>query len=156
MSDPYEELLGGELHLRLGPGERHERICALLHATMLASVANFPGTRLLAPRAKIQLNPTNAVRPDLSLVTAINNRLWLAVEIVSSDDHRTDTFLKKQIYEDAKLARLWMIDPRYDNVEVYCATEYGLVLKGIYAGSEVLSEPLLPEFQITIHELFAA
>lgn len=156
MSDPYEELLGGELHLRLAPGERHERICSLLHATMLASVANFSGTRLLPPRMKLQLNAHHTIRPDLSLVTAANNRLWLAVEVVSSDDHSADTFLKKQIYEDVKVPRLWMVDPRYDNVEVYHSTDYGLLLKGILAGSEVLNEPLLPEFQITIRDLFAA
>ncbi len=33
-------------------------------------------------------------------------------------------------------------------------TEFGLMLKGILAGSEVLTEKLLPEFQITIAELF--
>jgi hypothetical protein len=33
-------------------------------------------------------------------------------------------------------------------------TQYGLELKGILAGSEVLSEKLLPEFQITIADLF--
>jgi Uma2 family endonuclease len=89
-------------------------------------------------------------------VTTANNRLWLAVEIVSSDDHRVDTVIKKQIYEDTKVPRLWMVDPRYDNVEVYHTTEYGLVLKGILAGSEILSEQLLPEFQIVVRELFSA
>ena len=105
---------------------------------------------------KIQLGPHHAVRPDLALVTTANNRLWLAVEIVSSDDHRLDTVIKKQIYEDAKVPRLWMVDPRYDNVEIYHSTQYGLVLKSILAGSEVLNEQLLPEFQIVIRELFAA
>jgi Uma2 family endonuclease len=49
-----------------------------------------------------------------------------------------------------------MIDPRYDNVEVYHSNEYGLVLKGILAGRETLSEKLLPEFQLTVAELFSA
>ena len=49
-----------------------------------------------------------------------------------------------------------MIDPRYDNIEVYHGTEYGLVLKGILAGREILSEKLLPEFQLAITDLFAA
>ena len=156
MSDPYDELLNGEVHLRLGPGARHERICARLHAVVLASVANLAATRLLPPRTKVQLSRHHAVRPDLALVTVANDRLWLAVEIVSSDDHRPDTVIKKQVYEDAKVPRLWMVDPRYDNVEVYHATQYGLVLKGILAGSEVLDEPLLPEFQVVIRELFSA
>jgi Uma2 family endonuclease len=47
-----------------------------------------------------------------------------------------------------------MIDPRYDNVEVYHASPYGMVLKAILASSEILSEKLLPEFQIVIEELF--
>jgi Uma2 family endonuclease len=82
------------------------------------------------------------------------SKLWLAAEIVNSEDHAPDTVVKKQIYEEIRVARLWMIDPRYDNVEIYHATPYGMVLKGILAGSEVLSEKLLPEFQITVQELF--
>jgi len=49
-----------------------------------------------------------------------------------------------------------MIDPRYDNVEVYHGSQYGLILKGILAGREILTENLLPEFQLTIAELFQA
>jgi Uma2 family endonuclease len=82
-------------------------------------------------------------------------KLWLAVEIISTDDHRSDTVIKKQIYEDIRVPRLWMVDPRYDNVEVYHSTEWGLALKGILAGSEVLAEALIPEFQIVVTELFA-
>jgi Uma2 family endonuclease len=156
MSEPYEELLAGEWHLRLGPGARHERICARLHEVILASVANYPATRLLAPRMKVQLGPHHSVRPDLALVTTANNRLWLAVEIISSDDHRTDTVIKKQIYEDMKVPRLWMVDPRYDNVEIYSSNEYGLILGAILAGEDVLTERLLPEFELVVRELFAA
>ena len=78
-----------------------------------------------------------------------------AAEIVSRDDHQADTVIKKQLYEDIRVPRLWMIDPRYDNVEIYHCTEWGLRLKGILAGSEVLGETLIPEFQIVIAELFA-
>jgi Uma2 family endonuclease len=82
------------------------------------------------------------------------SRLWLAAEVVSSEDHAPDTVVKKQIYEEIRLPRLWMIDPRYDNVEVYHGSQYGMVLKGILAGGEILSEKLLPEFEITVAELF--
>jgi hypothetical protein len=41
-------------------------------------------------------------------------------------------------------------------VEVYHASEYGMRLVEILAGADVLSEKLVPEFQITIAELFAA
>jgi Putative restriction endonuclease len=154
MSEPYEEILESITVHRPAPGPRHELICNRLHQSVNERVANFPGTRLLAPRAELRLSRETTIRPDLALVAAATGKLWLAAEIVSSEDHRTDTVVKKQIYEDLKLPRLWMIDPRYDNVEVYHGTEFGLALKGILAGREALTEKLLPEFQLIVADLF--
>ena len=154
MSLPYEEVLSGETLPRSAPGARHEAICERLHKLMTASVANLPATQLLAPRSKVRISRSTEICPDLALVTVATGKLWLAAEIVSSDDHQADTVIKKQLYEDIRVPRLWMIDPRYDNVEIYHCTEWGLVLKGILAGSEVLAEALIPEFQIVIAELF--
>ena len=156
MSRPYEEILNGETFPRSAPGARHEAICERLHTLMTASVANLPATQLLAPRAKIHVSPSATICPDLALVTVATGKLWLAVEIISREDHQADTVIKKQLYEDIHVPRLWMIDPRYDNVEIYHCTEWGLALKGILVGSEVLGESLIPEFQIVIAELFAA
>ncbi len=156
MSQTYAEILNGSALARRAPGARHEQICDRLHQWVRASVANFAGTRLLAPRTEVRLSPQHTVCPDLARVATATGKMWLAAEIVSSDDHQPDTVIKKQIYEEMKLPRLWMIDPRYDNVEVYHANEYGLILKGILAGHELLTEKLLPEFQLTIEELFRA
>jgi Uma2 family endonuclease len=156
MSEPYGEILEGEALTRSAPGPRHELICARLHATVFASVANLTSTLLLTPRSAIQVSPVNKVCPDLALITVATNKLWLAAEIVNSDDHRHDTVTKKQIYEEMKLPRLWMIDPRYDNVEVYHSTTYGLTLQSILAAREILTEKLLPEFQLTVADLFAS
>ena len=156
MSQPYEETLNGAALVRRSPGARHELICSRLHQCLNASVANLTSTRLLPARSQIHLSRQNIICPDLALVTAATGKLWLAAEIVSSDDHAPDTVIKKQIYEELRLPRLWMVDPRYDNVEVYHASQFGLVLKSILAGSEVLEEKLLPEFQIAISELFKA
>ncbi len=156
MSEPYEEILEGETYLRSSPGLRHEKICSFLHDKVAASLAEIPGSRLLPPRSVIQLTAGTLVRPDLALITTANHRLWLAAEIISSDDHRFDTVLKKSIYESTGLPRLWMIDPRYDNVEVYCGSQYGLALRQILAAREILTEKLLPALQLRISELFIA
>ena len=156
MSKPYEEILEGASLPRSAPDGRHEIICDRLHAAMTASVANLSGTQLLVPRTRIQVSRSTAICPDLALVTAATGKLWLAVEIISRDDHHTDTVVKKEIYETIRVPRLWMVDPRYDNVEIYHSFEYGLKLKGILAGSEVLAENLIPEFQFVIAALFAA
>jgi Uma2 family endonuclease len=155
MSRSYEEILDGASLPRSAPGGRHEMICERLHAAMTASVANLAGTRLLAPRTRIQVSRSTAICPDLALVTVATGKLWLAAEIISRDDHHTDTVIKKELYEKIRVPRLWMVDPRYDNVEIYHSMEFGLALKGILAGSEVLTENLIPEFQFVIAALFA-
>jgi Uma2 family endonuclease len=155
VSLPYEEILDGTTLPRSAPGMRHELICERLHAAMTASVANLSSTQLVAPRTKIRVAHSTTICPDLALVTVATGKLWLAVEIVQTGDHHADTVIKKEVYEHVRVPRLWMIDPRYDNVEIYHSTEFGLALKGILAGSEVLAERLVPEFQFVIAELFA-
>ena len=156
MSEPYVETIQGEKTWRLPPGARHELICARLYAALQASVANFSSTKLLEIRSDVSLGRGNEFRPDIALITAANNKLWLAVEVVNSGDHQADTVLKKEVYEAARVPRLWMVDPRYDNIEVYYATNYGLRLQEILATKDVLTEKLLPEFQMTVTELFAS
>jgi Uma2 family endonuclease len=155
VSTPYEEILEGRTFTRPAPVARHELICRRLHAVVQAATANFAHTRLLAPRTRVQVSYGNTLCPDLALVTAATGKLWLAAEVVSREDHRVDTVTKKELYEGAKLPRLWMIDPRYDNVEIYHASAFGLVLKGILSGNEKITEQLLPEFELAIAELFA-
>ena len=155
MTDPYEEIVCGERLLRLPPRPRHEEILARLHQRVSASVASLATTRLLERRTAIEVQSDTLLRPDLALVTTANDKLWLVAEVISSDDHHADTVEKKSVYEELKLPRLWMVDPRYDNVEVYHGTPYGLTLKQVLAGRETLTEALLPGFQFALHELFA-
>jgi Uma2 family endonuclease len=152
----YQETLDGAPLVRSAPGPRHELVCARLHSSIQPALRNLISTRLLAPRSPVRLALDALVCPDLALVTSATGKLWLAAEIISSEDHAPDTVVKKQMYEETKLPRLWMIDPRYDNVEIYHASPYGLVLQGILSGSELLTEKLLPGFQISVADLFRA
>lgn len=155
MSRAYEEILDGATLPRTAPGDRHEQICARLHREMAGSINGLSFIQLLPPRTVVQVSRTTTIRPDLALVTTASNKLFLAAEIISRDDHRSDTVVKKELYEKIRVPRLWMIDPRYDNVEVYHSFEFGLQLKGILAGTESLVEKLVPQFQLTVAGLFA-
>jgi Uma2 family endonuclease len=121
---------------------------------MASSIAGLTSVQLLAPRTKIPVARGSMFCPDLALVMAATNKLFLAVEIVSRDDHRADTVTKKEIYDQVRVPRLWMVDPRYDNVEVYHSTEFGLQLKSILAGREVLVEKSVPQFKLVVMDLF--
>jgi len=155
MSRPYQEVLEGATLPRSAPGERHEQICRRLHREMALGVNGLASTQLLAPRAQIQVSRATLLCPDLALVTAASGKLFLAVEVISRDDHHADTVTKKEIYDQIRVPRLWVVDPRYDNVEVYHSFEFGLKLHGILAGVEVLADKLIPQFKLVVAELFA-
>ena len=152
--NPYEEILDGERLPRCAPGQRHEAICALLHQKISACMAAVTHSRLLSPRSPVRINQATWFKPDLAVITSGVDKLWLAVEIIDRADHRHDTVTKKLIYEEINIPRLWMVDPRYDNVEVYHGGEHGLCLKHMLAGKDILSEPLLPEFSLVVADLF--
>ena len=154
MSQSYEEILRGETFIRLPPEARHEIICERLHTQIAHTLLSSTTSRLLPPRSVVQVAFGTLIRPDVALVTTASGKLWLAAEVISSQDHRFDTVTKKALYEEVNLPRLWMIDPRYDNVEVYHGSPYGLVLKHILASREILEEVILPGFRMTVHELF--
>lgn len=155
MSEPYEEIIEGESFVRRPPGVRHEVIRSRLEIRLIECVGGSTTARVLAPRSVVQLSPGTLVRPDLTVVASANHRPLLAVEVIDAGDHRMDTVTKKEVYEARNMPRLWMVDPRYDNVEIYHGSPYGLRLHGILAGSDRLEEALLPAFAYVIRELFA-
>lgn len=154
MSEGYEEIIEGETLYRYPPGSRHEEICRHLHTQIAACLEFQTSARLLDTREVVQISAGTMLRPDLALVTKATGKLWLAAEIISSEDHRADTVEKKRLYEEMNIPRLWMIDPRYDNLEVYHASQYGMALKAILAHRDVLTETLLPRFELHIADLF--
>ncbi|HEY1170641.1 MAG TPA: Uma2 family endonuclease [Verrucomicrobiae bacterium] len=155
MSRTYEEIIEGNSVHRTVLGGRHRLVLERLHALVRAALPVNGPALLQEPRSTVQLRSDAILRPDLSLVTAATGKVFIAAEIISSEDHRWDTVTKKEIYEDCKIPRLWMIDLRYDNVEVYHGSQYGLGLKGILASKEVLTEKLLPNLSVSMNELFS-
>ncbi|MBL9168583.1 MAG: Uma2 family endonuclease [Verrucomicrobiales bacterium] len=154
MPEPYSELIENELILRVPPRPSHERICQRLHRWVVRSLTPASSCRALALRDPVKLSDTNQFRPDLAMVTSALGKLWLAAEVINQEDHHADTVLKKSVYEEIRIPRLWIVDPRYENVEVYHATQYGLSLRQTLTVKEILLEPLLPGFEMPLSELF--
>ena len=110
-----------------------------MNAVAASMVTGVSTAKLLPPRTMVTLSRQTKVRPDLALVTVATNKLFLMWRKSSIRAiYTTDTVLKKTLYEEAALPRLWMVDPRYDNVEVYHGkSQHGLALKQILATQEV-------------------
>jgi Uma2 family endonuclease len=160
MSEPYEELLQGEPVDRRGPSAEHELLVGRLHERVARALPLNSALRLLPPRAELLLGEHSVLRPDLAVVRTDPAAegvaaLYLIAEVLLPGDHHTDTVIKKQLWADSRLPRLWMVDPRYLNVEVYGLGEYGFTLIDILAHHHPLTDPCLPGFSCTMDELFA-
>lgn len=162
MPEAYEELISGQRILRRPPPSTHEALVTRLHQLVAKSLPLNSTLRLLAPRSELELDGHSVLRPDLAIVrtgsqTGDHQRvqLYLVAEVLQPGDHHVDTVDKKQVWSDGRLPRLWMIDPRYLNVEVYGCNETGFTLLQILANQHALTDPYLPGFHYSMPELFA-
>ena len=162
MSEAYVELIGGETVYRRPPPTNHELLVDRLHRLVAGALPLNSALRLLAPRAELELGGTCRLRPDLAVIRALTTpgrdataQLYLIAEVLLPGDHHVDTVVKKQLWADARLPRLWMVDPRYLNVEVYGCGEYGFTLLDILANHHPLTDPHLPGLRCPMDELFA-
>jgi Uma2 family endonuclease len=160
MSEAYEEVIQDEPVSRLSPSPDHEILVGRLHALVARSLPAGSGLQLLPPRASLQLADDCILCPDLTVILTAPEltgpaRLYLVAEVLLPGDHHLDTFVKKQLWSDFRLPRLWMVDPRYLNVEVYGLGEYGFTLIDILAHHHPLTDPRLPGLGCSMDELFA-
>lgn len=161
MNGAYEELIAGQRVQRRTPTPDHEILVARLHALVAKSLPLNSTLRLLGPRAELELDGHSVLRPDLAIVqmrpTVDGTRrvqLYLVAEVLQPGDHHVDTVAKKQIWSDGLLPRLWIVDPRYFNVEVYGCGDHGFTLLEILANHHPLTDPYLPGFRLSMPELF--
>jgi Uma2 family endonuclease len=154
MASVYEEVYHGEALLRFPPGRQHEMVCDRLHQRVAEQLPLNSSLKLLPRRSRVLAGLSTALRPDLAIVRKADERLWLAAEVINPKDHQVDTVIKKSVYQEIALPRLWMIDPRYENIEVYRNCAFGLRLELILSGQESLCEPHFSSLAIPVKELF--
>lgn len=155
MSEPYQELIDGETFIRGPLNAPHELQCDRLHAWVAGRLPANSAFKLLPRRTLVTLRAGTDIRPDLVLVRRADSQLYLAAEVLQPGDHHPDTVLKKQIYSDCCAPRLWIVDSRYQNVEVYGTTPVGFRLESILASNHALADAALSGAAYPVADLFA-
>jgi Uma2 family endonuclease len=155
MSEPYQERIDGETFIRGPLNAPHELICDRLHAWVANHLPANSALKLLPRRTTVTLRSGTEVCPDLALIRRDDAQLYLAAEVLQPGDHHPDTVLKKQLYSDCRVPRHWIVDSRYQNVEVYTTTSVGFRLEAILASNETLSDTALGGIVYPVADLFA-
>jgi Uma2 family endonuclease len=110
-------------------------------------------------------NPDTTVAPDIAFIA--QSRLPqgeaakkfvefapdLAVEVLSPSDTATDITRKIEIYLNASVRLVWIVDPGTQRVTVYRSLQD---VKVLTPDDELDGADVLPDFRIKVAEIFAA
>lgn len=155
----------GRIEVLEMPSELHQQLVAYLHRALLDLVgASRLGTVLFAP-FPIKLWEGKIREPDVVFMrrehaSRRHDNHWrgadLVMEVMSADDPKRDSEIKKREYAIAGIPEYWLIDPVGRTVTVFVLdgnTDLYSV-HGIFAsGTEAIS-PSLPGFVIDVQDLF--
>ena len=155
MTDPYDEVIDGREYIRGPINGPHELLCDRLHTWVKQYLPVNSALHLLRRRSLVKLRADTDIRPDLALMRRNAPRLYLAVEVLQTGDRHADTVLKKQILAACQVPRLWIVDPRYQTIELYVTTGGQFRLETMLGLEDSLTDVALSGASYRLSELFA-
>jgi Uma2 family endonuclease len=162
------EIIDGELLVTRAPHWKHQKVITKLIQALgnwssqskLGEVVTTPG---------VIFPDDDNVIPDLVWISS--DRLAkvldeaghllaapeLVVEVLSegSDNERRDREVKRKLYAIRGVREYWIIDWRKQQIEVFRRDSNGLPLVATLFSSDVLGSPLLPNFELSVAEVFS-
>lgn len=162
------EIVDGELYVSRAPHAYHQWIIAELAWALRDWDHHFRiGQVLIAPG--VIFSPDNDVIPDLiwirrdRLAAALDSKGHLraapdlVVEVLSAgaENEQRDREAKLNLYSRRGVLEYWIVDWRPRQIAIYRRQDLALELAATAREADILTSPLLPGFQLPLHELFA-
>jgi Uma2 family endonuclease len=127
--DAYYELINGYLMKKSAPKPQHQNISMYLSIEIGTFIKTKGLGKLLAAPVDVFLDNLNAVQPDLVFIPTENQAIItddgimgipdLVIEIISPSSMLKDRVDKKNLYERLNIKEYWIIDPQYQDIEIY-------------------------------------
>lgn len=162
------EIIDGVEFMSPSPSASHQRVAQRLYLALAPHVEDRSlGEVFIAP-FDVLLSNTDIVQPDLLFVSTQNltdvkehgveGPPDLVVEVLSEGNRRYDEVRKRNLYSRHGVTEYWVLDPALETVKVYRHPEdgYERVAELTAEKEEELTSPMLPEWHLTLTDLFAA
>ena len=168
--DNLYEILKGELVVRTSPNRVHQRCSIRLSVILSLHVTQHALGEVYTAPFDVILDTENAdpeilVKPDLLFVSRdrlqiiteenVQGSPDLIVEILSPSTANTDRDRKFKIYQEAKVAHYWIIDPTAQTLEEYIWQSDGYCRCVLRLGNDEFQPSLFPELVIPLEELWS-
>ena len=163
--DAYYELINGYLMKKSAPKPQHQNISMNLSIEIGTFVKKRGLGKLFTSPIDVFLDDLNAVQPDLVFIPTENQAMItddgiigipdLMIEIISPSSVIRDRVDKKNLYEKLNVKEYWIIDPQYQDIEVYTIQNGRYELhSGVTMFEGELKSTIFEGFTINLTELF--
>ena len=157
------ELVGGELHKLIPPGDEHGRMVVDIAAALVGHVRPQGLGVVHAETGYVIARDPDTVRaPDVSFTLAKNapprspkyceGAPDIVVEILSPDDRPGYVRDKIEMWLDAGATLVWEIDPRTRTVTIH---QHGRGAHTLHEADTLMGGPVLPDFELPLAGLFS-
>ena len=163
--ESYYELINGYVMKKSAPRPEHQSISMYLSIQLGIHIKNRQLGKLFAAPIDVFLDRINAVQPDLVFIASANQEKIttdgimgipdLVIEIISPTSVIRDRVDKKNLYERLNIQEYWIIDPQYQDVEIYTIENNRYELySGITMFEGELKSKILEGIDINLKEMF--
>ena len=161
------EIIKGDHTVTPAPKTKHQRISFNLALAVGSFVKQRNLGLVFAAPYDVILSDENVVQPDLLFVTKERSAIVtednirgapdLIVEIISETTRKRDELTKRKLYERYGVREYWIVDPELETVRIFKLNERGYAMPVEFTGekSAMLATDLLPEFRLSLVELFS-
>jgi len=158
------EFTNGRIDVLPMPTEHHQAISAYLYMALLTFITRIGGKIFYAP-LRVRVKARKFREPDLLLLLSADdprrhNRFWegadLVVEIVSPENPDRDLVKKRRDYAQAGIPEYWIVNPQIETITVLRLERTKYVEHGVFVRGAAASSVLLPEFAVSVDEVFDA
>ena len=162
------EIIDGEHYVTPSPNTKHQTVSMNLTGAIAIYLRQHPIGAVFAAPFDVVLSNLDVVEPDLLYISReranvlttqhVRGAPDLVVEILSPGTRRTDEVTKRKRYEHFGVLEYWVVDPELDTIKMYRRIEgaFARVSELSMEHHDALTTPLLPDFSVSLDDVFAS
>jgi Uma2 family endonuclease len=156
------EIIDGELYVTPSPLKKHQIAAGNLHAIIWNYTRQYRSGSVYVAPFDVILSDADVVQPDVFFLS--NERRAIAtergvmgapdlvIEVLSESTRQLDQTLKLKRYGRFGVREYWLVDPETKTVVIHRCGAEGLEQ---VPSTDPITSPLLPNFRISLAEIFA-
>ena len=144
--------------------DKHQNALEFLYDALRAFIGPMGG-KVHTAGIRVRIRRGKYRQPDITLLRDAgdprrHNRFWLGadlvVEVVSADDPKRDTAVKRLDYAEGGIPEYWIVNPLDETITVLTLAGAAYVEHGVFRRGAMVTSVVLPGFAVPVAAVFDA